>query len=110
MLQDSTIILDRKTGQADAVLHVTGRDVESVEYALKFDPRSLCWTLLGDARTIKTTEQQQAVHDCIKEYANPISPTEIERITGIKRRNIYKILSSLQKDGSIQKAGRGSYI
>lgn len=107
---DSTLILDRKTGQADAVLHVTGRDVESAEYALKFDPQFLSWTLIGDASEVRSTEQQQAVYDCIKGYGHPISPNEIENVTGIKRRNIYKILSALQKDGSIQKVGRGNYI
>lgn len=107
---DSTLILDRKTGQADAVLHVTGRDVESAEYALRFDPQFLTWTLLGNADEVQSTEQRQAVYDCIKEYGHSITPKEISAATEIKERNLFKILKGLMLDGTIKKVGRGSYI
>ena len=107
---DSTMILERITGQADAVLHVTGRDVESKEFALSFQPDILSWQLLGEATKVKASENHQAVFDCILESEKPISPKEIEQRTGISYKNVTRALKALQRDGSIQKQDRGMYI
>ncbi|WTW96853.1 AAA family ATPase [Streptomycetaceae bacterium NBC_01309] len=57
---DATLVLRRGRGQADGVLHVTGRDVDESEYALTFQPETGAWKLLdgpaeehamGDTRT-----------------------------------------------------------
>ncbi|MFF4736341.1 AAA family ATPase [Streptomyces sp. NPDC001262] len=56
---DATLVLKRARGQADGILHVTGRDVEEAEYPLKFHKGAGAWQLLegpvsdhtiGDAR------------------------------------------------------------
>ncbi len=43
---DATLVLKRARGQADGVLHVTGRDVDEAEYALKFHKGAGAWQLL----------------------------------------------------------------
>ncbi|WP_216209135.1 AAA family ATPase [Amycolatopsis aidingensis] len=43
---DATLVLERARGQADGVLHVTGRDVEEAEYAMSFDATAGAWTKL----------------------------------------------------------------
>lgn len=43
---DATLVLKRARGQADGVLHVTGRDVSESEYALAFHPDVGAWQLL----------------------------------------------------------------
>ncbi|MET9218689.1 AAA family ATPase [Streptomyces sp. NPDC003300] len=43
---DATLVLKRARGQADGILHVTGRDVEEAEYALAFQQASGAWHLL----------------------------------------------------------------
>ncbi|MGW1801901.1 AAA family ATPase [Streptomyces sp. NPDC001984] len=43
---DATLVLRRARGQADGILHVTGRDVDEAEYALSFQPASGAWHLL----------------------------------------------------------------
>jgi hypothetical protein len=43
---DATLVLKRARGQADGILHVTGRDVEEAEYALAFQQESGAWHLL----------------------------------------------------------------
>ncbi|MCP2255232.1 AAA domain-containing protein [Prauserella aidingensis] len=58
---DATLVLERARGQADGVLHVTGRDVEEAEYAMSFDSAAGAWTkldgpagdhLMGDTRAL----------------------------------------------------------
>ena len=46
---DTTLVLRRGRGDASAILHVTGRDVEESEYALTFEPLTGAWTLDGNA-------------------------------------------------------------
>ncbi|MFD0552660.1 AAA family ATPase [Streptomyces rectiviolaceus] len=43
---DATLVLKRARGQADGILHVTGRDVNEAEYALSFQEASGAWHLL----------------------------------------------------------------
>ncbi|MET8510930.1 AAA family ATPase [Streptomyces sp. NPDC005077] len=43
---DATLVLKRARGQADGILHVTGRDVSEAEYALQFQEASGAWHLL----------------------------------------------------------------
>jgi RecA-family ATPase len=43
---DGALVLKRKRGQADAYLHLDGRDVENpTELALKFDPNAATWAM-----------------------------------------------------------------
>ena len=50
---DATMILKRIRGRAEAELHITGRDVEETEQALRFDSGAMRWNLLGEADEIK---------------------------------------------------------
>ena len=43
---DAILVLKRSRGQADAVLHVTGRDVEEADYALSFHADLGAWQML----------------------------------------------------------------
>ncbi|MGG2465615.1 AAA family ATPase [Streptomyces sp. RGM 3693] len=43
---DATLVLKRGRGQADGVLHVTGRDVDEAEYALQFHKAAGAWQML----------------------------------------------------------------
>ena len=107
---DGLLAFIRKTGQANAVLHIVGRDVDAAEYALKYHPDIWTWELLGDAQEVKTTALQQLVYDTIKKAEQPIKPKEIEQITKIKYRTISSILNQLINEGSIEKAFKyGSY-
>jgi len=108
---DGLIALARKTGQADAVLHGSGRDFEPFELALQFRGDHLTWDLMGEASEVKTTQNQQLVYDCIKNAVGPVSPKYIADQTGLKADYIrQKALPILQKDGSIKKSGYGRYI
>jgi len=100
---DGVLALKSRTGQADAELHIVGRDIEAEEYALKLHSDILSWELLGKADEVKSTATRQSIYDAIKEADKPITPKEIEEITGIKERAIHKNLKNLIADGSIEK-------
>nr|WP_246361255.1 helicase RepA family protein [Haloechinothrix aidingensis] len=43
---DAVLVLGRSRGQADGVLHVTGREVEEADYAMSFDASAGAWIKL----------------------------------------------------------------
>ncbi|MFF5606014.1 AAA family ATPase [Streptomyces cellulosae] len=57
---DATLVLKRARGQADGILHVTGRDVDEAEYALSFQPASGSWHLLDGPVTDHTVSDTRA--------------------------------------------------
>jgi hypothetical protein len=114
---DGILILERITGQADAKLHITGRDVETKAYALRFEPSNLAWQMVGDASDVQTTDMKQRLFDAIKNHAFPISPKEIhdnscvlDGSNALSLNYIYKTLPILLREGTIKKVEHGSYI
>ncbi|MFJ7422445.1 AAA family ATPase, partial [Streptomyces uncialis] len=57
---DATLVLKRARGQADGILHVTGRDVDEAEYALQFQAASGAWHLLDGPATDHTVSDTRA--------------------------------------------------
>lgn len=106
---DTNLILERKSGNADATLHINGRDVEPQEYALKFEPSLLSWNLIGKASEVKSTETIQKVYDAFKMNNAPMSPKLIADETGLKLPYIKKLLPRLISSGDITKLDRGLY-
>jgi len=70
---DTVLVLRRERAHRDAVLFVTGRDVEEAEIALRFDPGRCRWSLLGD----ELSEERLAVIRLLKHYDRPLSVKEI---------------------------------
>ncbi len=58
---DGALVLKRQRGQADAYLHVDGRDIEEpVELALKFDRNAATWAIVGGADEYRLSETRRA--------------------------------------------------
>lgn len=57
---DATLVLKRARGQADGILHVTGRDVNEAEYALSFQEASGAWHLLDGPAADHTVSDTRA--------------------------------------------------
>lgn len=107
---DGLLALIRKTGEADAELIVSGRDVESNAFALKFNDRNLTWEILGNADEIKSTAQQQKLYNALKEADGPLGPRDLAEITELNTGYIKKILPKLIKSGEVKRIDRGKYI
>jgi DNA-binding transcriptional ArsR family regulator len=106
---DGTLLLVRKMGQADAELHIVGRDVEQEEYALKFNPPTLSWNVMGRLEEIKSTEQKQKLYDAIREYGAEFSPTQIATASGLSQSYVSRMLPYLTREGNVRKLKRGRY-
>ena len=100
----------RRRGEADAFLHVDGRDIENpTELALKFDPDAATWAIVGDAEKYSLSEGRQAIRRVLANADEPLSPKEIAEITGAKYGATREMLSQMVKDGHAKNLGRGAY-
>jgi hypothetical protein len=65
---DTIVVVKRARGQADATLHITGRDVEERELALRFAPEVGTWALLGDAGEYALGETRKELLDAVRDH------------------------------------------
>jgi RecA-family ATPase len=107
---DSTALLLRTIGQADAELRINGRDLEPEEFALKFDSQYLAWNITGKMDEILSTYNKQKVFTAVRESFKVMTPKEVAEKTGIDKKYVQRLLVQLVKEGSgLKKVGHGKY-
>lgn len=107
---DATLVLKRARGQADGILHVTGRDVEEAEYALAFQQASGAWQLLDGPVSDHTVGDTRAA---ILRYvrANPgVKPKGIaEALPDVDADTVRRTCSRMADAGQLTRDGGGRY-
>ena len=103
---DSVWVLDTGKPPASAILHVTGRDIEAQEIALKFDMGF--WSIMGEAREVLISEERREILSLVSEKG-PISPKEIAEFLGKSRDAIRFLLIAMKRDGQLSSLEEGVY-
>jgi hypothetical protein len=68
---DAVAVLQRARSSGEAVLKITGRDVEESEHALRFEPRAGAWVLLDEAPAeLALTDERRQVLATIDQYGS----------------------------------------
>jgi Fe2+ or Zn2+ uptake regulation protein len=107
---DGALVLKRKRGQADAYLHVDGRDIESpTELALKFDPNAATWAIMGDAEEYRLSETRRAIVKILEEADEPLGPKDVAELLEMPENRIKQRLYQMSKDGEVRVVSRGRY-
>ncbi|MFE4717453.1 AAA family ATPase [Streptomyces sp. NPDC056728] len=107
---DATLVLKRARGQADGILHVTGRDVNETEYALSFQEASGAWHLLdGPVSDHTVGDTRAAILRFVR--ANPgARPKDIaDALPQADADTIRRTCSRMAADGQLAKDGGGRY-
>jgi len=102
---DTTLLLDRDGN--GTTLYVRGRDVEEKESALTFTGGH--WTLAGSAAEVRRSVERNAILAALGDATEPMSPSVISDVTGMKAGNVRKLLLGMVKAGDITKVERGRY-
>lgn len=97
---DAILVLRRARGQADAELHVTGRDVEEKSYALRFDPLVGSWTLLGDAAEYAIGETRRQILDVLRGHG-ALTPKGVADVSAVPHELAKKTLQRMLQDGQV---------
>lgn len=104
---DTNIVIERERNQQDAVLSITGRDVEEANWAVRFTAG--WWTILGDAEKVLRTRVEQEIYDAIAKAGRPLSPKEIAEATSRQRTSLPKFLSRMVTEGMLEWHEGGKY-
>ncbi|WP_328645540.1 AAA family ATPase [Amycolatopsis sp. NBC_00348] len=106
---DATLVLERARGQADGVLHVTGRDVEEADYAMSFDAQSGAWTKLDGPATDHLVQNGRAdILRLLREHG-PLKPARIAEALDLNPATVRKTCSRMAGDGQLRVAPNGTY-
>jgi DNA-binding transcriptional ArsR family regulator len=74
---DTILLMRRQRMTGDAVLAVTGRDIEQEQtYGLKWSPEHVAWTITGTGPEALLSPERRAVLDIVKQHG-PISGRDI---------------------------------
>ncbi len=106
---DATLVLKRSRGQADGVLHVTGRDVDEAEYALRFHSQAGAWQLLEGPAADHTLNQTRAL---ILRYVRDhpgAKPKQITEATGLAPDLVRQTCARMANDAQLIRQS-GGYV
>lgn len=105
---DGMLVLERVRGEADATLHITGRDVEDKKLALRFEADNGTWTVLGDARHYALSSERRAMIEHLT--ATPgLTPKELADGAGLKHRSVKHLLIRMRDEALLRSDDRGRY-
>jgi len=106
---DTVMVLKRTRGSADGALHLTGRDVEEIDYALRFDADLGTWQLLeGPAVDHLVAETRARVLAHVRDHPG-VRPKQIATATGLDYELVKKTARRMADDGQLLNDGQGHY-
>jgi len=108
-IADQVLALYRESGQATATLKGRGRDVEDVDFSLRWDPQTCCWQYEGQAGHLRITEERQDILDALEELGRSQAPA-IAKYLGKDRSNIAHKLNDLHSSQLIKREIIGSNV
>jgi hypothetical protein len=96
---DAVLVLNRPRGGTEAVLHITGRDVEEQRLALAWHPEGCRWEVMGAAGPVLTAEQREVLEALRR--AGPCRPAELAKEIGKSRDAVKKLLARMTDAGML---------
>jgi hypothetical protein len=105
---DGVLVLRRERGQHDAALFVSGRDIDEQELALKWDPPSCHWSMLGQAAEYRLTRERSDVLAILKKEGKPMKANDVAALLDKKPGTVRKLLWELSRDDWV-KSEEGNY-
>jgi hypothetical protein len=108
---DTLMFLKRRRGESQAVLSITGRDVEEKQYKLNVNLNRQKINVIGEEteEDIELTDAQRDIVMCLQAYGEPKSPKEISEMVGKTVGSIKRLLANMVEDGKVIRAGYGKY-
>jgi hypothetical protein len=107
---DGALILQRQRGIAEASLQVISRDLEEEpELALKWNADIACWSIVGEGPAARMTPERRKILKAVRDAAEPISPAEVAKATGLNPASVRNAMPEMIKDGLLRLSSYGRY-
>jgi hypothetical protein len=98
---DGVFVLTRERRRHDATLFMTGRDIEERELALKLDPETFAWTILGDVDEYRMSRERADILAVIKDLAIPATPASVADVLGKNVNTVKNLMRKMVLDGAL---------
>jgi probable addiction module antidote protein len=106
---DSTWVLTRARGEADSSLFITGRDVEELTLALRFDSACGTWVALGDAAEYAQSRERREVLDAVPLEPKVRKTQDIVALLKKKPAAVSRLLGKLKREGLVFSPAHGHW-
>lgn len=106
---DTILTLKHARMTGEATLNITGRDVDTVEYALRKDKQTNGWTLMGTAEEVLRSYERRDILNVLRQAPEGLTPTQIAEELGKKRSAVQKLLGEMVANNEVFRAARGTY-
>lgn len=112
---DGALVLARDRGRAEAILHVTGRDLpRDLELALTWDETTAQWAIAGTAEEYRLNKLQLSIVDVIRESGAAMTPKDVHKALGengthAEAATVRKAMTRMTQVGSLHLADYGKY-
>lgn len=106
---DTAIGLYTQRGKETKLLASAGRDTKGINLVIEFDPLTLAWQSLGDAKELAQSDLRNEIIDAIADLVDEETvPTaeEIAKRIGRKRPNIVTELQTMVTNGRVVKGAK----
>lgn len=100
---DVALGIYRERGKTEATLKITGRDVEDSETAMRFDPVTGCWQIVGDASSVRSGTVQSSILTAITESGGKATVTQIAKWLDRKKSNVHAEVQELVAKGKLNR-------
>jgi hypothetical protein len=104
-----TVLVLRRDGKGNNVLHGRGRDLSEIEKAMIFSKTACTWTIQGDFDEVRQSNERAAVLAAMNQLGKPASPKEIAAIADMKANNVTKLLTRMVQQQTVHKLHYGKY-
>jgi hypothetical protein len=92
---DTLAVLRKGMDGITRELHITGRDMDQQEIALRFEPEYGSWSSLGELSELRISSERSAILDAIREAGKGLTPTAIANEIGKKPATVRKLLKTM---------------
>jgi hypothetical protein len=98
---DGARALKRARGQHDAVLHVTGRDLEEQSFAVTWSPQTGLWTLVGNAADQPRSRERAEILDVLRLAPSGMGPAAVAKTLARDRNATKWLMYQMWQDGEL---------
>jgi len=106
---DATMVMQRVRGKTDAILHITGRDIEEREVALSWDSTTGMWSELGEADEYRRSLERKEIIELLRQHPKGMTPKEIAEQLEKNRNTVRRLLMKMAAAGEVQLLAPGIY-
>jgi DNA-binding transcriptional ArsR family regulator/archaellum biogenesis ATPase FlaH len=103
---DALVMLERERRHNSGRLQFTSRDAPEQELIVNFNENGV-WTLVGDAREIRMTEDRRKILELLQEAdGRPLSTGQIARELDKKESAVSRLLRRMRDEGMVRRAAK----